>query len=478
MLLKHSGSYLLARVVPALVSFAALVVYTRILSPEDYGVYVLVIAAVSLVKSVAFSWLDMALLRIMPAHLCEPRALLATVLGLYLLTATVTGVGGIATALLWPDPVVSRLILFAIPLLWAHAWFELNLTLSQAKLRPGRYGLMLCARSIVMLGLGSALVLGGAGAFGPLLGFCAGSALGGLIIACWDWRRIRPRIDPSLARALARYGIPLTGALALGFFLDAADRFMITAFLGEGAVGPYAAAYDLTGQSLTVLMMVVNLAAYPLVLRAFEEGGIAAADRQIRQNGSLLLAVALPATVGIVTLADSIAGVLLGAEFRQTGAAILPWIAAGMLVAGLGSYFFNLAFQLKCRTGLLAWSPAAAAVSNVALNLWLIPAYGVAGAAWATLASYLIALVVCIAIGRRLMRINLDWSQVLRIAVASTVMGVALQIAPDQDGAWGLVIEIALGGLVYGSCALLGNVMGARTSLLNRIGVLSAKPTA
>ena len=37
MLLMQNGNYLLARVVPAIVSFASLLAYTRMLSPVDYG---------------------------------------------------------------------------------------------------------------------------------------------------------------------------------------------------------------------------------------------------------------------------------------------------------------------------------------------------------------------------------------------------------------------------------------------------------
>jgi O-antigen/teichoic acid export membrane protein len=471
MLLKHSGGYLLARILPAAVSFASLVLYTRLLSPADYGIYVLVIAGVSLVKALMFSWLDMALLRIMPAHKERPEALLGTVLAIYLLLVVASGIAGVAAAALWPDPVIAKLIAFGVPLLWAHAWFELNLTLAQAKLMPGRYGLMMCARALVTLGLGATLILWGAGAYAPLIGFCAGSMLGGVAIAAWDWRGIRPRIDGPLSRQLAHYGVPLTGTIALAFVLDAADRFMISAMIGEEAVGPYAAAYDLTAQSLTMLMMIVNLAAYPLAVRAYEEGGMAKADDQIRQNGAMLMAVALPATTGIVILAGSIAGVFLGPAFRDTGAQILPWIAVAMLLAGMREYFFDLAFQLKRRTGLLIWSPAVAAVCNILLNLWWIPKYGVVGAAWATLTSYLIALLVCIVIGRQLLPIRPDWSQLARIAAATSAMGGVLLLLPQVGGVIGMIEEIAAGAAVYAAGAVLLDVMGARTYLLRRLGI-------
>ena len=50
MLLKYGAIYLLVRLTPGAVAFASLVTYTRLLAPEDYGAYVLVIITVSLVQ--------------------------------------------------------------------------------------------------------------------------------------------------------------------------------------------------------------------------------------------------------------------------------------------------------------------------------------------------------------------------------------------------------------------------------------------
>jgi len=55
MLLRHSALYLLARGVPGIVNFLAVPIYTRVLSPDEYGRYALVIAGVGLVQRNIFS---------------------------------------------------------------------------------------------------------------------------------------------------------------------------------------------------------------------------------------------------------------------------------------------------------------------------------------------------------------------------------------------------------------------------------------
>src|SRR5690606_29404352 len=160
--------------------------------------------------------------------------------------------------------------------------------------------------------LGVALVLYGLGAEGVLVGFLVGSALACVATITRPWRGIRPRLDGVLAKELAVYGLPLTGAVALAAVIATTDRYLIAHFLGSDSVGMYSAAYDFTSQSLQMLMMAVNLAAYPLAIRAYESGGIPSALVQMRENGNLLFAIAIPAATGLALLAQPISETILG----------------------------------------------------------------------------------------------------------------------------------------------------------------------
>ena len=83
------------------------------------------------------------------------------------------------------------------------------------------------------------------------------------------------------------------------------------------AAGLYAVGYDLAQQSLVMLMMVVNLAAYPLAVWSLEEKGVQAAQTQLKQNCTLLLAIAMPAAAGLVILAQYCSR-HIGEAFRQS----------------------------------------------------------------------------------------------------------------------------------------------------------------
>lgn len=468
MLFKQGAGYLLARVIPGLVAFSSLAIYTRILSPEDFGRYVLVLAAVNLGHVTLFGWLGMALLRFMPSRLDESGTLLSTTLGMYVLLVLAVVCGMTASLILVPSAWRGFLVAGMIALC-AGAWLETNLNLCQSRLLPGRYGSLLMLRSVCALAIGSGLSMNGWGAYGPLTGLIAGALIASIGATRSGWRGVRPQINRPLASELLRYGAPLTGSAALLLIMSSADRFMIARFIDNTAVGAYSASYDLASQSLGLLMVSVNLAAYPLAIRAYERGGRDAALSQLRQHGSFLLLIALPATIGLILLSEPLAIVCLGEEYRSTAALILPWIGGAIFIAGLKAYFFDIAFQLAKRSATMMWSVGTGALVNIALNFWCIPAFGVLGAAWATMAAYVAALAVCVSLGRSLMPITFDWEEVIRIVACCAVMTLAVLAYPPQEGLLGLLLQVFTGVIVYGTAAVAIDALGLRGMLVARV---------
>jgi len=469
MLHKHSAQYLLASGLPGIVNFLAIALYSRLLSPDEYGRYALVIAGVGLFNVVFFQWLRLSLLRFLPAHLENPKHLLSTLQFAFIVLSLFTGGLGLLVSWLWPDPTWKALILLAVPMLWAQAWFELNLELVRSRLKPLRYGLMNGIKAVVALALGATFVLWGQGSYGPLFGLMLGMLLAAAICGRMEWEGLSPRITQSILSEMLSYGLPLTATFALAFVVSSSDRFLIAWLLGEGPAGVYSASYDLGQQTLTLLMVVVNLAAYPLVVRALEQKGVEAAKEQLLQSCTLLLAIAFPAAVGMAVLAPNISAVLLGASFREDAARLLPWVALAILLAGVRAYYFDLAFQLGRHTLVQVWVVGAAALLNIFLNLWWIPYYGLMGAAYATFAAYLLAFLLSAILGKQVFSMPVPYFNGLKIALASLLMGLPLWLSLKYLGLYALAAQVLVGGMVYFVLLCLLNVGGYRTGLLRWI---------
>lgn len=460
MLLRHSAGYALARGVPALVNFLALAVYTRLLSPEAYGHYTLALAGVTLANGVLLHWLRLGTLRYLPGYGGTTPAFLSTIGAGYLLITALSLVPALLGLAFVPEP-YAGLWLVGVLSFWVWSLFDLTLELRVVGMHPREFGLMLAGKATLGLAIGLGLVLLGLEGMGPLLGVLVAM----LVILAWratpDWRQARPRlVDQGLLLRLAAYGLPLTATFALAFVVEISDRFLIAWLLNAGTAGLYAASYDLPSQVLNVIFVIVNLAAYPLAVRALETGGAEAARDQLRRNLLLLLGLGLPSTAGIVLLTPGVAAWLLGAEFRPTALAVMPWIAVATLLGNAKSFYFDMAFQLGQHTLGQVWVLGAAAILNLLLNLALIPVWGATGAAAATLAAYTVALVLSALWGRRWFPLPIPVREVGKLGLATLAM--SLCVWPFRDATHLVPLAVGIGVLSYGAAIVALDVGGSR----------------
>ena len=79
MLARQSLGYLVARGLPALINFATIAIFSRLLSPEQYGRYVVALAWMLLVSTFAFDWLRLSTLRFYAANSSDEGGFLSAV---------------------------------------------------------------------------------------------------------------------------------------------------------------------------------------------------------------------------------------------------------------------------------------------------------------------------------------------------------------------------------------------------------------
>lgn len=473
MLFRHGLQYLVARGLPGVINFVGIAVYTRLLDPVEYGAYTLTIAAVGAADALLFQWFRLALLRFLPNEQLDPRVTLATILKGFLGMAAVVSVLAVLVAfVVVKDEVTRQLLLLGAGVFVVQGIFELTVERERSGLSPVRYGLYSGAKAVIGLAVGVTLALAGMGANGLLIGLVAAMllplvGLGGLR----QWLQVgRTAFDSGLARTLLVYGLPLAATAALDFVVSSSDRFMLAAFIDSAAAGKYAVGYDLAQFTLGMLLMVVNLASYPLIVSAFEERGAPAARATLARTFQLMLLVGLPAVAGLAVLSRGIAAVMVGPEFREAAAGIIPWIAVAAFIGGLKHFYFDVAFQLSTRTGTQFWIVLVSAVLNVGLNALWIPRYGLLGAVYATVVAYVIAIILSWWFGRTAFAVPVPVRRVIPIFLATALMVAALLLVRGWTGLPSLVAQVAIGVLVYGFGLLLGGRRLIRELVFERSG--------
>lgn len=467
MLLKHSLNYAWARGFPGVVNLLAIFVFTRILSASDYGHYALIISGAGLVNAIFFQWLRLGLLRFYWDKENDKEALLSTVFFSCLALVAGTTILGVSVLLILPYPLWNHLIFLGLLILWLEVFFGLNLELVRCQFSPTSYGFLGLSKALISLVLGGGLAYLGYGAIGLLLGVAGGFFFPLLGYFRSYWRVISlKRVKWEILRQIFRYGWPLTITFAMGFVINSSDRFILGWYMGAKEAGLYSVGYDLAKQTIGMVMMIVNLAAYPLAVHALENGGHDAACKQLSKNALLLLGVGLPSTAGLILLAPNIAEVFLGQEFILTASALIPWIAIGAFLAGIKSYYFDLSFQLGCSTfGQVVVVTTAAAV-NVILNILWIPQYGLLGAAYSTVVAFAVSLFMSWKIGRQHFDIPLPIKESGKIILATAIMGAMLLPLTHLRGPLALTGQISIGGGAFCFLVWVLNVNSIRTNIV------------
>mgnify|MGYP001612475953 FL=1 len=101
----------------------------------------------------------------------------------------------------------------------------------------------------------------------------------------------------------------------------------------------------------------------------------------------------------------------------------------------------------------MLWINGSAAVLNIAVNSFLIPAYGFRGACWTSVGVELFILILSYSVARRHIRYRFDLWALFKTALAGLLMGAAVYYLKDPTyKLWGLqnlnVIVLAGGGAV------------------------------
>jgi O-antigen/teichoic acid export membrane protein len=450
-LIRHSILYFAVRVGNGVFAIATLAVFTRLLSPEEYGVYALGMAVATFASGVLFQWLNVAISRFYPPHLDDPSKVMDVMsYGFWVATALATSI----FIALFPflgvfglEAITGFALLLITIALGRHT---LALQLANADSRPKRYGLLSWAKGGGALLAGCFFIHYGGGERGALLGFLAGLVLALIAFSPNPLLLLKfNSVDKRLAENMFRYSLPLAlNNLAIAA-VDVSDRFMIGIFIGVAQVAPYAVAYDLAQQTVGPMMNVLFLAAFPLIVKTFDSAQDEITRNRLHSLGCNLIAVGLPVAAGVGFFAGDISEIVFGNNFQHDATTVMPLLAAAIFIGAFKSYYLDVVFQLRNQTQYQGYIAILMAVVNIILNLLFLPTHGVVAAAWATLAAFTIGALLSWVWGRSFYSLLSLRKDLWGSAGATATMLAVLYLLPSSSGVVWLSVKISLGIVIY-----------------------------
>lgn len=456
---RNSAFGMAAQFAIKVISFAFTVLIVRHLGADDFGQYMAVLAFGAMFVFLAdlglspYTVREVARWRDAPDGPERLRRLYANVLVLRFLLSLLAAVAVIGAAWLTGRPLV---------MIGAIALGTLGLLMysvqgTSESLLAGYERLDITAGTRVLQQLtfvlvGAAALWFGFGYYGLIVANLLGIAL--ITLICWQGVRrlgialgqIAIREWPGLLRASLPFGI-------IGFTLGLSYKFdtvLLNIFRGDTETGYYNAAYGLVF-SMVMLSNVVNSALYPSLTR-HAANAPETMPQVYEQALRYLLMIALPIAVGASLLSREITLFLFDAEYLPTAPilALVIWAVPLMFL----SEFLGYVVVISGDERRVARSVLISTGINVALNLLLIPIYGLVAAAIMTLVTDVVLVSQYLWLQRGLMR-RVNWGRVLvRPLLAALLMGGLILVLRSLP----LPLNVAIGGLAY---AILLVALGA-----------------
>jgi O-antigen/teichoic acid export membrane protein len=442
---RHSFVYGIGGIVSRFLAILLLPIYTHYLSRADYGAIGVLMAASAVATVLLRAGAGYGFIRFWfdsddPAY---RKRLLRTIFWFQMLMATlglvvcVAFASQIAHILRLNSPQLTSsgtsLVIATGVLLWVNVNYAQLTNLFRAEERSTAFATATLANIGITVPLTILFVVHyGLGPLGVLVGNFSGTLVIFAVLLAYRREQLGLQFDRKLLRAVNRFGLPLVpSALAL-WVTNLGDRFMIVWLLPKhealSQAGLYALAVNIG--SVMVLIFTAFQTAWPAFAYSISEEKDA--KRAYAYVLTYLMLLASWAAIGLSLLAPWIVQILAPTKpsFWPASEAVPALAYSSVFYAGFIVVTIGAGRTKNTRFNWIA--AAAAAVFNFTLNLWLIPAYGMLGAAYATLAAYALLMLIRTWNAQHLYPVPYQWRRVAVLLLAAGALTALGKLLPTS----------------------------------------------
>jgi O-antigen/teichoic acid export membrane protein len=434
--------------VSQLVNLLLTPLYVMYLSPADQGVLVLLILFSTVAKIVFRLGLDGGFLRLYYEENSDAdrRGLVFTIAGFAALLASVLfgavllaapALGGLVLG--EGVPLRARYVSLAAADIYLGTFAFVPLALLRIQDRPVQFALLNLGRNLANTVLKVAFLVSGFGVTGVLWSDLLATGAWAVALAPTLVANASPLFRPERLKDALRFGLPKTPHGLMLQLLNLGDRKLLEIFRDLASVGIYDKGYVL-GAGVKFALSAFEPAWQPFVYAQIGKPDAPATLARI-------VTYAWAAFVGLGLLVAVFGRELLIAlTFTNpafwAGAPVVPVVTLAYLLHG-AFLLTSIGIGISKDTRLFPLITAAAAVTNIAANLLLIPRFGMLGAAWATVLAYAVMAGIGFVLSRRLYPIPFEAGRLARVSAAALLCFLLSRLAPEPLP-WSLLKLVAL----------------------------------
>lgn len=470
---KDFLEYIPSTAVPIIVSLISVPLFTKYLSPEEWGDYILILNGSELLTTVCIAWLSASIIRFYEEKINEHKEeeLISTTLVYGLIILLVISSLIISITFFFGNN-ISQSYGFSLVLigLWLFLVYSINNlfgSLFKAQRKARKYSALVSWQNMSKLVFGLLFVgLLNNGVKGLLIGTAIGFTSG---VAFFGIRIIThlnlKMISYSLIKKLFLYGFPIVAGDVAFWFLRLSDRYILRLFRSAYEVGIYSVSYDLSDRSLGALISLLAISSWPLVVQTWERKGKAKTSEFLTQLMRFYLLLCVPATIAISILRKPIMEIMADQQYF-IGNSIIPLVVFSVFLFGFQRWF-QLILALFKKTYLIMLSVVCGAILSIILNLVFVPKYGYIASAIINIFGYLIFTLLVIVFSRSLMVWRFPYSSLRNSIMASLAMALSViaVLTFIQKSILIIIISVPIGLIIYTSTLFFLNEFSFKVAI-------------
>lgn len=422
------------------------VVIVRTLGTTEYGQWATILATIELVAMVGNLGLEQVAVRFAAQEPEREGAWVGAAVSLQLLISVpVIAVFLAAVALIAADSemLVAGLVLSLLFLTSAIGMLRMVFRLH---VRNHMAVAFTTANSVIWAGSVIAIAALGGGLVPFAVAFAATAIAiqGTMALVALNTIHVRWRGARSLWRKLVGVGISVGIASALTFSYGRIDQILVYELAPHASeAGLYAAMYKILDNAGYVPIAVMTTL-FPIMAGLFPAQP-ERLHRLVQTAIDYLTMISLGALALTIVAAEPIVELLYGADFVP-GASILPILFGAFVPICIGNVAGNMVIAADLQRRYI-WFAATGLALNLALNVVLIPSYGIEAAAWVTLATEVVVVSASLLTVLRRIEMRFAPRRVLLAALAAAAAGLAL-LALREASAGAILLIVAM-AVVY-----------------------------
>ncbi len=288
----------------------------------------------------------------------------------------------------------------------------------RAKEEPNKYVVTSLFRLLLNIGLNIYFVVV---VKKGILGILISNLITAMILYCIlipiTFRRTGFKFCINDMKKMLKYGLPLVPGGLGTWIMNALDRYFLQFLSTTTALGLYSIGYKF-GMAIQLLIVgPFTLAWAPFYWSTFKEKN---AQKIYANVLTYFFAVSIFVALSISVLSREILIIMTTPSFYDAYK-VIPLIALSYVLYGC-YHILSVGFNLKKKTKYVPFIVGTGALTNIGLNLLLIPNYGMMGAGVATVISYLLLPFGSYLVSQKYYPINYEWGRIIKIFIAALIV--------------------------------------------------------